>query len=237
MRDEMWVWVRCCGDNKYVYSPGDDADWDNNDMINERDINICDNDQTRDGVMTGLMNTFNKDNDLARSSLWPAYWGKWQLILRYKCLPSKPGWRRRADWLCCVSTLNLVLNLFKQYLRRDPSWCDDEGNKCWVQPHTGVSGWSSDLHTLSICYHRDSAHINIFIFTLTRQGLQPHTHIWPDNGEVMMTVDKTFLTLWSRFLNISALAFKTLTELPKKELGIHRSPDWMLYSRIVTNKT
>ena len=97
----------------------------------------------------------------------------------YKCLPSKPGWRR-ADWLCCVSTLNLVLNLFKQYLRRDPSWCDDEGNKCLA----GASGWSSDLHTLSICYHRDSAHINIFIFTLTRQGLQPHAHIWPHNGDL-----------------------------------------------------
>ena len=39
-------------------------------MINEREINICDNDQTRDGVMAGLMNTFNKDNDLAPSSLW-----------------------------------------------------------------------------------------------------------------------------------------------------------------------
>ena len=53
-----------CGDNKYVYSPGDEADRDNNDMINERDINICDNDQTRDGVSTGLMTTFTQDNDI-----------------------------------------------------------------------------------------------------------------------------------------------------------------------------
>ena len=38
---------------------------DNNDMINERDINICDNHQTCDGVITGLMmTTFSKDNDL-----------------------------------------------------------------------------------------------------------------------------------------------------------------------------
>ena len=37
---------------------------DNYDMINERDINICDNHQTCDGVITGLMTTFSKDNDL-----------------------------------------------------------------------------------------------------------------------------------------------------------------------------
>ena len=83
--DRTDQWGTRCGDNKYVYSPGDDADWDNNDMINERDINICDNDQTRDGVMAGLMNTFNKDNDLAPSSLWLVYWGKCQLILTNVC--------------------------------------------------------------------------------------------------------------------------------------------------------
>ena len=37
---------------------------DNNDMINERDINICGNHQTCDGVITGLMTTFSNDNDL-----------------------------------------------------------------------------------------------------------------------------------------------------------------------------
>ena len=36
---------------------------DNNDMINERDINICGNHQTCDGVITGLMTTFSNDND------------------------------------------------------------------------------------------------------------------------------------------------------------------------------
>ena len=169
---DMW-WC----DNKYVYGPGDDADWDNNDMITERDINICDNDRTRDGVRAGLMNTFNKDNDLAPSSLLPTQRKLMQCSNWFLQMFANPA---EGLTVCCVSTLNLVLNLFKQYLRRDPSWCDDEGNKC-----LGVS-WSSDLDTLSICYHRDSAHINIFIFTLTRQGLQPHTHIWPHIGEVTM---------------------------------------------------
>ena len=55
---------QCCGDNKYVYSPCDEANSDNNDMINERHINICANEQTNDGVRGGLMETFNKDNDI-----------------------------------------------------------------------------------------------------------------------------------------------------------------------------
>ena len=33
-------------------------------MINERHINICANEQTNDGVRGGLMDTFNKDNDI-----------------------------------------------------------------------------------------------------------------------------------------------------------------------------
>ena len=88
-------------DNKYVYGPGDDADWDNNDMITERDINICDNDRTRDGVRAGLMNTFNKDNDLAPSSLLPAQRKLMQMpIDSYKCLPT-----RLKGWLCVVFLL------------------------------------------------------------------------------------------------------------------------------------
>ena len=94
---DMW-WC----DNKYVYGPGDDADWDNNDMITERDINICDNDRTRDGVRAGLMNTFNKDNDLAPSSLLHTQrklMQMLQLILTNVC---QPGWR---DDYCVVFLL------------------------------------------------------------------------------------------------------------------------------------
>ena len=149
-------------------------------MITERDINICDNDRTRDGVRAGLMNTFNKDNDPAHSSLLPTQrklMQMLQLILTNVC---QPGWR---DDYCVVF---LLWTLFWTCL-----------NNIWGGIRVGVMmkgtnvcpvavSWSSDLHTLSICYHRDSAHINIFIFTLTRQGLQPHTHIWPHNGEVTM---------------------------------------------------
>ena len=159
-RDMWWC------DNKCVYDPGDDADWDNNDMITERDINICDNDRTRDGVRAGLMNTFNKDNDLAPSSLLPTQrklMQMLQLILTNVC---QPGWR---DDYCVVF---LLWTLFWTCL-----------NNIWGGIRVGVmmkgtnvcpvsESWSSDLHTLSICYHRDSAHINIFIFTLTRHGLQ-----------------------------------------------------------------